>query len=149
MRGRSHRTLKRRAVFLAALAETASVTRACEAAKFPRQCAYDWRRDDADFAAAWDEAVERGTDALEDEAVRRAKDGVAKPVYYHGNRVDTVRDPSDPLLMFLLKARRPEVYRDQVQITGKLSLEALVNQSLQSLEPPTLEGEQVEHSDSE
>src|SRR5262249_45117807 len=53
MRGRSHRTPKHRAVFLAALAETGSVTRAFEAAKFPRQCAYDWRRDDADFAAAW------------------------------------------------------------------------------------------------
>src|SRR5580700_4431629 len=34
------------------------------------------------FSTAWDEALERGLDALEDEVMRRAKDGVAEPVYY-------------------------------------------------------------------
>jgi hypothetical protein len=33
------------------------------------------RKADEAFVAAWDEAVEVGTDLLEDEALRRAKDG--------------------------------------------------------------------------
>jgi hypothetical protein len=39
------------------------------------------------FSTAWDEALERGLDALEDEVMRRAKDGVAEPVYYQGRVV--------------------------------------------------------------
>jgi len=56
---------------------------------------YLWRREDPDFAEAWDEALEEGTDLLEDEARRRAMAG------------------SDHLLMFILKSRRPAQYRER------------------------------------
>ena len=57
--------------------------------------------------------MEHGTDALEDEAVRRAVEGVIKPVFHQGKRVGTLRVFSDPLLMFLLRARRPERFADR------------------------------------
>jgi hypothetical protein len=96
MANRTKRTPKKRELFLSALAEGCSITAACERAVIVRSTAYDWRKTDAAFAAAWDDALEAGTDTLEDEAVTRAKDG------------------SDTLLIFLLKARRPDKYKDRV-----------------------------------
>ena len=86
---------KKRATFLKALASGDSVTNACNAAGIGRRTAYDWRGDDEDFAAEWSDAVETGTDVLEDVAIRRAIDG------------------SDTLLIFMLKARRPEKFKDR------------------------------------
>jgi hypothetical protein len=45
-----------------------------------RSTAFTWKREDPDFAAAWAEAVEAGVDLLEQEALRRARDGVDRPV---------------------------------------------------------------------
>lgn len=114
--------LKRaRAAFLASLEETASVTKTCEVTGTPRRTAYNWRNSDAKFATAWDEAVDRGCDILEDEAVRRAYDGTLKPVFHQGEVCGHIREYSDTLLIFLLKGRRPERYRDRaaVEHTGK------------------------------
>lgn len=58
------------------------------------------------------EAIEAGTDALEDEAVRRASAGVDEPVFYQGEQCGTVRKYSDSLLIGLLKARRPHKFRE-------------------------------------
>lgn len=118
---RTLRTAKTREAFLLALEDTANVSKACKRAKLPRRSAYDWRDDDADFAAAWDAAVDRGTDALEDEAVRRATEGTLKPVFYKGEKCGSIREYSDTLLMFMLKARRPEKFkeRSERQLTGK------------------------------
>lgn len=99
--------------FFAALEETGNVSRACEVASLPRRTAYDLRARDSEFSRLWELAVERGTDALEDEAVRRALFGVDKPVYYGGKLVGTVREYSDALLMFVLKARRPELFKER------------------------------------
>lgn len=113
---RTDRTPKKRAAFLTSLIETGgNVSRACEAAGIARQRVYEWRSADADFAAAWDEAVEAGTDELEEEARRRAYEGVDEPVFYQGETCGTVRKYSDTLLIFLLKGRRPDKYRDSVK----------------------------------
>ena len=48
---------------------------------------------------------------LEAEADRRGMEGIEKPIYYKGERVDAVREYSDNLLMFRTKKLRPE-YRD-------------------------------------
>src|SRR5262245_24209273 len=60
--------------FLEALEASLTVTKACEALGIGRRTVYDARKNDPEFAAAWDAAYERGTAALEDEAVRRAHD---------------------------------------------------------------------------
>src|SRR5574337_1699712 len=74
-----------------------------------------------DFSAAWDAALELGTDSLEDEAVRRAHEGTLKPVYQGGKKVGTIREYSDTLLIFMLKARRPERFKERLaaEHTGK------------------------------
>ncbi len=111
-------TPKKRGEFLAALMRGQSVTDACETANLVRRTAYKWRDADAEFAADWDHAEEQGTDAMEDEAKRRAVDGVDEPVYYQGKEVGKIRRYSDTLLMFLLKGRRPEKFKDRVANGG-------------------------------
>ncbi len=120
------------AAFIAALSEVASVTEACRLSGLPRQTAYDWRHADAGFAQAWDEALELGTDALEDEAVRRAAHGFERPVFQGGRQVGVTREYSDTMLMMLLKARRPEKYRERTSVehSGGLTLEQLVLASM-------------------
>lgn len=122
MRGRTIRTPENEADFLDGLARTASVTAACEIAKIARASAYDWRDADPAFAAAWDAALVRGTDALEDEAIRRARLGVDEPVFYQGDECGTVTKYSDTLLIFMLKARRPEVFREQIAVTHTVNV---------------------------
>lgn len=106
MANRTKRTPKAREAFITALREGLSINGACAAARIGRSTAYEWRADDKAFAAEWDAAVEDGTDCLEDEAVRRAK------------------AQSDTLLIFLLKARRPDKYKDRqaVEHTGEIEV---------------------------
>src|SRR5215831_17262598 len=96
--------------FLEALEASLTVTKACEALGIGRRTVYDARKSDPEFAAAWDAAYERGTAALEDEAVRRAYYGVPKPVYYKGAKCGELTEYSDTLLMFMLKVRDPAKY---------------------------------------
>lgn len=108
---------QKRAAFLAALESTGNVCAACKSSKVSRPTVYRWRDADADFAKAWTKALDRGTDALEDEAVRRASEGTLKPVFQGGRKVGQIREFSDTLLIFLLKGRRPEKYKDRVSTT--------------------------------
>ena len=104
---RTIRTPKKCTAFLRVLASGSSVRAACEAAGISKTAAFAWRNDDADFAAAWDQANETGTEALEDEAVRRALAG------------------SDTMMIFLLKARRPMVYRETLRLGGMADTAAI------------------------
>ncbi len=106
-------TNRHRQAFLEALAETASVSRAAEASGIVRTRWYACRRRDSAFAAAWDEALDQGSDALEDEAVRRALEGVEKPVFRGNEVVGYLREYSDRLLILMLKARRPERFKER------------------------------------
>ena len=122
---RQARTLeKEREDFLEALREGASVSKAAVFAGLARSTVYRWRSEDEDFARAWDDAYESGTDNLEDEAKRRAFDGVERPVFYKGAVVGHVREYSDTLLMQQLNARRPEKYRTnhKVEHTGGVKI---------------------------
>ena len=91
-----------------------NVTLACRSAGIPRRSAYDWRENDADFARRWEEALDEGIDLLEAELQRRAFEGTERPVFYKGQQCGTWRTYSDALAMFLLKAHRPEKYRDSL-----------------------------------
>ena len=112
---RTIRTPEKRQKFLDALAQTCNITRACEISGIGRASIYEWRNENQDFAKGWKSALDMGADMLEDEAVRRAKDGVEKPIYQGGKLVGHVQEYSDTLLIFLLKGARPEKYRDRVQ----------------------------------
>lgn len=80
---------------MAALEQGYSVTFARKKAGLDRAALKAWRAEDDGFAEAWDAAVEAGTDLLEDLARERVATG------------------GDSLLMFLLKSRRPEKYRER------------------------------------
>ena len=71
------------------------------------------RRADADFASRWKESDDLAIERMEFEADRRAVDGTDRPVFYQGERCGEIREYSDSLLVFRLKARRPEVYRER------------------------------------
>jgi hypothetical protein len=111
--------------FLEAIRQTCNVTSACKQVGIGRRTAYNHREQDEDFAAKWADAVEEGADELEAEAWRRAKDGVEKPVFWRGQRIATVREYSDTLLIFLLKAYRPEKFRETMPDTLEVLLSKL------------------------
>lgn len=68
--------------------------------------------DDPDFALAWETVQDTNVEKLEAEVDRRAL-GYQKELTYQGTKTgDTVTEYSDTLLMFRLKALRPEKYRD-------------------------------------
>ena len=112
---------EKKVAFLAALAATCNVTRACEAIDIARVTAYEWRDNDDQFAAAWVKAREIGADALEDEATRRAFEGTDKPVFHMGAPCGTIREYSDTLAIFLLKGAKPDKFRERTstELTGK------------------------------
>ena len=57
---------------------------------------------------AWADALEEAADRLEMEAFRRAVEGIGEDRFFKGDVVGRVTRYSDRLLMFLLKARRPD-----------------------------------------
>lgn len=90
------------AKLIKSLSEGASISAACKVQGIDRSTYYKWRKDDPDFAQRADDAIEDGTDLLEDIAFERAS------------------QTSDTLIQVLLKARRPRKYKDNqsVEITG-------------------------------
>jgi hypothetical protein len=123
-------TQQKKERFIEALSRTANVTAACEIVGLPRMRAYYWRSCDPVFCAGWDEALERGLDALEDEVMRRAKDGIAEPIYCKGRVVGETRRYSDRLAMFILKSRRPEVWGDRQRLDVKNDWSLLTEEEL-------------------
>lgn len=122
MANRSKRTEKATERFLEAVRQGASITKAADLAGVGRRTAYEWREEDADFAQAWDDALEAWTDELEDEATRRAHEGVATPHFFKGQVCGHAQRFSDSLMIFMLRARRPEKYRDQVEHSGSIDV---------------------------
>lgn len=104
------RTRRAKAAFLAAFRKRGIVLRASIAAKVGRRTVYDWLQQDSSFKQAYDDALEDAIDLVEEEAIRRAVDGVRKPVYQAGSLVGHVQEYSDSLTIAVLKGRRADVY---------------------------------------
>jgi hypothetical protein len=101
------RTFKARKRFLDTLAEGYSVSSAAKTAGGTPGNFRAWRRADPNFAADWDEAIEEGTDHLEDVATDRAV------------------EKSDTLMVMMLKARRPDKFDrgSKLEVSGGISVE--------------------------
>lgn len=125
MAKRTIRTPQKREKFLDGFGKSCNVSKACKLAGIARNSAYLWRDDDKVFATKWNKAIEQAADLLEEEAIRRAKDGVKKPVYQGGRLVGYVTEYSDTLLIFLLKGAKPQKYaeRKEHKHEAKLTLE--------------------------
>ncbi len=77
---------KKRKVFLSVLAKTGRVSEAARAVGYTDTATLQaYRRNDEDFAEAWDHALEAAAHVLEEEVWRRAQDGVLEPVFYKGH----------------------------------------------------------------
>lgn len=132
-------------IFLEALRNMPVLSHACDVAGIARSTAWRQRQTDAEFAEAWDNAMEDAIDKAEAEAYRRAVQGWHEPVIDKGRLAwayerkvnedgiesfQPVLDPngqpvpltiikrSDALLQFVLKGRRRNVYGDKQEITG-------------------------------
>lgn len=84
--------------FLEILGTTCNVTLAAKGAGIDRSSAYDHYRQFPDFAAEWKDAKEAAIEVLEAEAWSRA------------------RKQSDTLIIFLLKAHKPAMYRERYEV---------------------------------
>lgn len=113
--------------FIGALMEGASIVGASRIADVDPSVPYMRRRNDEEFKRAWQEAADIGTEFLEQEAARRAFHGTLKPVFHKGVKCGVVREYSDTLMIFLLKARKPEKYRDGVEEGARGSFVLNVN----------------------
>ena len=84
--------------FLQILGQSCNVAMACKIAGVDRSVAYDHKRTLPEFAAKWGDAIETAVEMLEAEAWTRAK------------------KKSDLLMIFLLKAHKPDKYRERAEI---------------------------------
>lgn len=66
-----------------------------------RRTIIKWSDNDEEFTQRWTDAVEEGVGRPEQEAIRRGRDGVKRPVFYMGNIVGYVQEYNDSLLKFL------------------------------------------------
>lgn len=139
-----------RVLFLAAFEERGTVIQACRAAGVGRSTVYEERKRNQAFADAWAEVEEDTTEIMEREGYRRAVEGWIERQKFERNEagelelVEQVRKFSDTLLIFLLKARRPKVYRERIEHSGpgggplehrvNLDLSKLTDEQLAALE---------------
>lgn len=114
---RRERRNRARETFLKVYGQTGNLTTAATAARISRVTVYEWQEHEPEFALACQQASVQATEVLEQEAWRRAREGIAEPVFQHGKEVGTIQRYSDQLLMFLLRARAPERYRDRVDVS--------------------------------
>ena len=103
--------------FVGMLGQVPNITAVCRLMNITTDNVLKARKKDPGFDKKVLNAINEGYDTLEEEARRRAVEGVFKPLYYQGFQVrDTdgnlsgVREYSDTLLMFLLKGYRPKKF---------------------------------------
>ena len=106
-----------KADYLAQLPRMVTATLALKAAGASQSQLARWREEDAAFLVAERQAREGIADQLEAEAVRRAFRGVKRPVYQGGLLAGYLTEYSDQLLMFMLKAMRPERFRERSEVS--------------------------------
>ena len=102
--------------FFANIAAGMTITPAAVEAGYSRSRVFQYKIDDEEFASRWHEASEDATERMETEADRRGVEGVLEPVFHKGVEVGYIRKFSDTLLIFRLKAKRPQVYRDNARV---------------------------------
>jgi hypothetical protein len=115
--------------FLESYAYWANISCAAAAAGCDRSLVYYWQEHDPAFAAAFQQAEAQATERLEREAWRRATEGTPykRTSYWHGEPVGTDEkiEYSDQLMMLLLRARKPDVYREKVDVTVSQVVKAI------------------------
>ena len=102
--------------YLAAMAKTGTQLAGCRAARCSHNTVARWRAEDAAVLVQEHQAKSNFADELEEEAIRRAWHGTKKPGYQGKELVGYIQEYSDVLLIFALKAVRPDKYRERVDV---------------------------------
>jgi hypothetical protein len=122
-------TARAKHAFLQCYSQWANISYACELASVPRRDVYEWQERDPTFALAFNVAGEQATERLEREAWRRATEGTPykRTSYWHGEPVGTDEkiEYSDQLMLLLLRARKPDVYREKLDVTVSQVVKAI------------------------
>lgn len=128
-------------IFLRCLAVYGNIGQSCTESGLSREYVHRRKKSDPEFKARFDEAMEIGNSALEDEARRRAHDGVPEPIFYQGVEVGTVQKYSDSLLITLLKANMPEKFADRTksELTGAGGLPFQIDQNVRQVVEKAME----------
>lgn len=141
--------------YLAAYVILGSNKYAAQVAGLHPQTPVNWRNDDYSetYLPYLKMADDMHTEYLEQEVKRRALMGTREPIVYKGEVTGYRRKKSDNLLMFILKGREPEKYRDnaRIEVTGEgggpIEVEFTVpqlNQEVESEDGDVIEGEVVD-----
>lgn len=124
---------ERQLYFLQGLREHGRQTQAAKDIGMSTSNIYQWRDKYPNFDREVEEARKEAVRALEDEAYRRAFEGTIKP-----GKFGSVREFSDTLMIFLLKANDPEKYseriRNEISGPGGVPLNLTDNQVANKLE---------------
>lgn len=105
-------TAERQRAFIAELAACGIVAEAARRIGASLEALYRLRHKPGaeEFAAAWEAAVDRGVLRLEDGALARAIEGEERMVVSAGQVLGSERRHNEALVMFFLRARRPQRY---------------------------------------
>ena len=117
----------KKAKFLAAFVETATIRGAVRASGVDDETHYNWLRKDPEYVKRFEEAERKSIKAMEAEGRRRAIEGVRRLKFDKSGA--PIIDPetgqpyvehaySDTLLIFLLKGAAPEKYRERFEHSG-------------------------------
>lgn len=99
--------------FIDFLAACGNIKKSAEAANIPYPKIFIMKKSDPEFREKMDEALSNAAVILEDEARRRAIEGVEEPILYKGEITGSKIKYSDALLLALLKAHYPEKYAEK------------------------------------
>lgn len=109
---------EKQAHFLLLLSQTCNVTLSAHGTGISRITAYEWRNTNPEFAKAWEDALQQAVELLEAEAWNRA------------------RKQSDTLMIFLLKAHKPDMYRETLHYKGEVKVSLLEQELMaQGIDP--------------
>jgi hypothetical protein len=109
---------ERQTAFLAALEVEGTLSDAARVSGVSRVTHYNWLNSDPTYQDRFRASFEKAVDTAERELRRRGVAGYDKPVFYQGEQTGTIREYSDACLIFYLKGRRGDVFRDRAEISG-------------------------------
>lgn len=110
--------------FLRCFEACASVTQAARWAKIAKRTHFDWMEISESYRDAFERTKPVAAQTLEDEAVRRAHQGLRKAVWHKGRVVGYETEYSDSLMQTLLKGSNPDKFRERqdVRVAASVSV---------------------------
>jgi len=124
--------------FLDAFRNSKTVSGSVRITRTSRQTHRNWLATDPEYAERFQDVNDELTDELEQELRRRAMEGSEEPMYHKGERVGFRKRRSDACLVLLLKAKRPELFRDPADISNE------IDHSPTAIDPSVLTNDELE-----